>query len=75
MRILISMLWFLIEIALEVYTAKRQDDARARSGTGRVSSTAEDPPEFTECAMCGKPNPVGTASCNACGMLLETGQT
>jgi hypothetical protein len=75
MRILISIIWLLVEVAIEVYTAKRQDDARAKSSTGRVSRAAEDPPEFTECEMCGKPSPAGTASCISCGFQAEPTST
>jgi hypothetical protein len=63
MDILVFFPELLLEVLFAAHTGKLQDDAKGESSTEPVSSIAEDAPEFTDCAMCGKPNPLDSAFC------------
>jgi hypothetical protein len=66
----------LLLLVLSVVMGKRSDaDDKAKGRTEPVSDTPEETLEFIDCAMCGKPNPVGRVSCSACGALQETART
>ena len=67
MRTLITLLWFFAEMALSAYTAERQQSAGSR--TGRVSSTAADPPRIHRCVTGGRPSPASIVSCISCRLL------
>jgi len=69
----------LLELLLLVLSVaigrKSAGDDEGKRGTAPVSDRPEDALEFTECAVCGKPNQVGRVSCSACGTLRETART
>ena len=62
MEILFFLLSILFDVVFEGLKGNL-DDAKGESSTEPVSSIAEDTPEFTDCAMCCKPNPLDSAFC------------